>query len=63
MADNRNDLAVPSGEDSPVPADLADAFKFGPRGALFLSIISVALLFAGWLAFYFLFFLPRGPIG
>jgi hypothetical protein len=63
MADNRNDLTAPSGEDSRVPADLADAFKSGPRGALFLSTISVALLLAGWLAFYYLLFIPRGPVG
>ncbi len=63
MANNRNDPAAPSGEDSRVAADLAAAFKHGPRGALVLSIISVGLLFAGWFAFYYFIFLPRGPVG
>lgn len=41
----------------------AEALKGGPRGALFVSAIAVGLLFVGWLLFYFLLFLPRGPIG
>jgi len=32
-------------------------------GALLVAAIAVALLFIGWMAFYFLLFLPRGPIG
>jgi hypothetical protein len=35
----------------------------GPRGALLVAGTSVALLLAGWLAFYFFLFLPRGSIG
>jgi hypothetical protein len=35
----------------------------GPRGAFVVSGIAVALLFAGWVAFYFLLFMPRGSIG
>jgi len=42
---------------------LAHELKQGPRGALFLATISVLALLAGWLAFYFLLFMPRGPIG
>jgi len=34
-----------------------------PRGALVVAGLAVAVLFFGWLAFYFLLFLPRGPIG
>lgn len=48
------------------PADTraaAEALKNGPRGALLLGGIAVGLLFIGWLAFYFLLFLPRGSIG
>jgi hypothetical protein len=41
----------------------AAALKAGPRGALVLASISVGLLFIGWLAFYFLLFIPRGPVG
>ena len=37
--------------------------RYGPRGAYAVAGISVALLFIGWLAFYFLLFLPRGSIG
>jgi hypothetical protein len=44
-------------------AAAAEALKHGPRGALFVAGIAVALLVLGWLAFYFLLFLPRGPIG
>jgi hypothetical protein len=39
------------------------ALSKGPVGALLIASIAVALLFLGWLAFYFLLFLPRGPIG
>ena len=42
-----------------VSRDLRD----GPKGALLISAIAVGLLFVGWLAFYFLLFMPRGPIG
>ena len=41
----------------------AEALKDGPRGALLVAGIAVALLLVGWLAFYFLLFLPRGPVG
>jgi hypothetical protein len=41
----------------------ATALQAGPRGALVVASISVGLLFIGWLAFYFLLFMPRGPIG
>jgi hypothetical protein len=41
----------------------APAFEHGTRGALVVAGISVALLFIGWLAFYFLLFMPRGSIG
>ena len=50
------------------PAEQADALALaaireGPRGALVLAGVSVGLLFIGWLAFYFLLFLPRGAVG
>jgi hypothetical protein len=49
---------------TPIRAEAAaQALKHGPRGALLIASIAVALLFIGWLAFYFLLFLPRGPIG
>jgi hypothetical protein len=35
----------------------------GPRGAVALAGLSVALLLAMWFAFYLLIFLPRGAVG
>ena len=46
-----------------VPEAAAEALKNGPVGALVVASIAVALLFVGWMLFYFLLFLPRGPIG
>jgi hypothetical protein len=49
---------------SPIGPDVAaEALKNGPIGALVVASIAVGLLFIGWIAFYFLLFLPRGPIG
>ena len=45
------------------PVGAAEALRNGPIGALIVASIAVALLFIGWMAFYFLLFLPRGPIG
>jgi hypothetical protein len=45
------------------PDEAAQALRNGPIGALVVAGIAVALLFIGWMAFYFLLFLPRGPIG
>jgi hypothetical protein len=42
---------------------LMKAIAHGPRGAFLVAGIATALLFLGWLAFYFLLFLPRGSIG
>ena len=43
--------------------EAAQALSDGPIGAYIVAGIAVALLFIGWLAFYFLLFLPRGAIG
>jgi hypothetical protein len=43
--------------------EAAQALRNGPIGAYLVASIAVGLLFLGWLAFYFLLFLPRGPIG
>lgn len=37
--------------------------EYSPRGAFLVAGISASLLLIGWLAFYFLLFLPRGSIG
>jgi hypothetical protein len=42
---------------------IVPAVELGARGAFFLAGVSVALLFIGWLAFYFLLFMPRGSVG
>ena len=51
-------VAVPIGLDA-----AAEALRHGPRGAFFVAGVSTALLFVGWLAFYFLLFMPRGSVG
>ena len=51
-------VAAPIGSD-----EAAKALKNGPRGALLIASIAVALLFLAWMAFYFFLFIPRGPIG
>ena len=35
----------------------------GPRGAALLAGISVAVLLAIWIAFFFFIFVPRGSVG
>jgi len=51
-------VATPIGSD-----EAAAALRNGPIGALVVASVAVALLFIGWMAFYFLLFMPRGPIG
>jgi hypothetical protein len=41
----------------------AQALKDGPVGALVVASVAVAVLFVGWMLFYFLLFMPRGAIG
>jgi hypothetical protein len=43
--------------------EAAQALRDGPIGAYIVAGIAVGLLFLGWLAFYFLLFMPRGSIG
>jgi hypothetical protein len=57
-ADRPEHVAAPIG-----PDEAAEALRNGPVGALVVAAIAVALLFIGWMAFYFLLFLPRGPVG
>jgi hypothetical protein len=45
------------------PDEAAQALRNGPVGALVVAAITVGILFIGWMLFYFLLFLPRGPIG
>ncbi len=74
-ADEPHGTAAASGEHVAAPIGVsaaAEALRHGPRGALLVDGprgallvggIAVTLLFLGWLAFYFLLFLPRGSIG
>ena len=43
--------------------EAAHALRNGPVGALVVASIAVGLLLLGWLGFYFLLFMPRGPSG
>jgi hypothetical protein len=43
--------------------DLQRIAAAGPRGALALAGLAVALVLAIWIAFFVLVFLPRGAIG
>ena len=54
----RDHVAAPIGAD-----EAAEALRNGPIGALVVASCAVGMLFLGWLAFYFLLFLPRGAIG
>lgn len=51
-------VAAPIGSDQ-----AAEALRDGPVGALLVASVAVGLLLIGWLAFYFLLFMPRGPVG
>ena len=56
VADSIEHVAEPT-------AAAAEFLQHGPRGAFVVSGIAVALLFIGWVAFYFLLFMPRGSVG
>ena len=57
-AHSADHVAAPIGAD-----EAAQALGDGPTGAFVVAGIAVGLLFIGWLAFYFLLFIPRGSIG
>lgn len=57
-ASSLDHVAAPIGAD-----EAAQALSNGPIGAFVVASIAVGLLFIGWLAFYFLLFMPRGAIG
>lgn len=44
-------------------ADATEALRRGPRGAIILAAIAVAMLFVGWMLFYFVLFMRRGYVG
>jgi len=56
--------ALPEHVAAPISSDAAAAaLRHGPCGAFVIAGIATGLLLIGWLAFYFLLFLSRGPIG
>ena len=56
--------ALPEHVAAPIgPDEAARALRNGPVGALVIAAIAVGILFIGWMLFYFVLFLPRGPIG
>jgi hypothetical protein len=57
-AHSPENVAAPIGAD-----EAAQALSNGPIGAFVVASTAVGLLFIGWLAFYFLLFMPRGAIG
>jgi hypothetical protein len=44
-------------------AEVAEILLRGPRGAMLLAGAAVAMLFLGWLLFYFVLFMRRGYVG
>jgi hypothetical protein len=44
-------------------ADVQKIVAMGPRGALALAGLTVAILLALWFAFFVFIFLPRGAVG
>jgi len=63
-SDRNHDSAERPQAVAPIEAkEAARALSNGPTGALTIASIAVGLLFAGWLAFYFLLFMTRGSIG
>ena len=52
---------IPAGEDE--DTRVLKIVSEGPRGAFALAGLSVGIVIAIWLAFYFFVFLPRGSVG
>jgi hypothetical protein len=54
-------------QDAPSSPETEDAriekiVRSGPRGAIVVAGIATAIVIALWFVFYFLVFLPRGPV-
>jgi hypothetical protein len=50
-------ISEPAGEEA-----IKTALAIAPRGAFVLAALLLGMMLAGWLAFYFLLFLPRGTV-
>jgi hypothetical protein len=55
---HRENVALPDR-----PNEVQAIVAAGPRGAVAVAGLSVAVLLAIWIAFFFFVFLPRGAIG
>jgi hypothetical protein len=66
MSDDPESFSKATAAHTRTPLTVEDAIRElrdGPIGAYIVAGIAVVLLFLGWLAFYFLVFLPRGAVG
>ena len=43
-------------------AKIDEIVRSGPKGAVVVAGIATAIVIALWFAFYFMVFLPRGPV-
>jgi len=58
IARRQYSISEPAGEEA-----VETALAITPRGAFVLAALLLGMMLAGWLAFYFLLFLPRGTVG
>jgi hypothetical protein len=58
MIVSQNAPSSPETED----ARIDEIARSGPRGAIAIAGIATAIVVALWFAFYFMVFLPRGPV-
>jgi hypothetical protein len=57
-------IVSPDAPSSPETEDarIDEIVRAGPRGAIVIAGIATAIVVALWFAFYFMVFLPRGPV-
>jgi hypothetical protein len=58
MIVSQNSPSSPETED----ARIDEIVRAGPKGAVVVAGIATAVVIALWFAFYFMVFLPRGPV-
>jgi hypothetical protein len=51
----------PEAEDARI-REIDEIVRSGPHGAIAVAGIATAIVIALWFAFYFMVFLPRGPV-
>jgi len=54
-------LSSPEAEEART-AEIDEIVRSGPHGAIAVAGVATAIVIALWFAFYFLVFLPRGPV-